>query len=146
MNKTEFLNALKNKLEEELRDPQVSDHVHYYEQYITLEVQKGMTEEDVISALGDPVLLARTILETSNDSTCEKPQDNVYTTEQNRSEGTYRGINFSAGWGCLLAVIAVIIMLIVFLWLVGAIVGAVLPIIMPVVLVLFVLTLIKKRK
>lgn len=145
MNKTEFLEALKGKLQEELSDVQVNGHIRYYEQYIQQEVQNGISEAEVISSLGDPVLLARTILETSGDSTSGYTQGDLYS-EDNQNKETFRGVKLTSGWGCLLAAASVIVVLCVVLWLVGVIVSAVLPVVMPIILILFIITLFRKKR
>lgn len=145
MNKSEFLDALKNKLQEELSEPQVNDHLCYYEQYILQEIQSGKSEDDVIASLGDPLLLARTILETPQSSTSRGSHSGVYT-ESSQEEPNYSRANVSSGWGCLVAVIAVVLLVSLILWLVGVIVGTVLPVLMPVILILFIYALVKRRQ
>ncbi len=63
MTKEEFLNGLRTALTGEIPDNEVYTNIRFYEDYIR---DKCRTEEefDVISQLGDPRLIAKTIIET----------------------------------------------------------------------------------
>ncbi len=65
MNKQEFLEKLRLSLGGKLSGSQVAENVNYYEEYINTEIRKGKSEEEVLEELGDPRLIARTIVETS---------------------------------------------------------------------------------
>ncbi|MCM1189578.1 MAG: DUF1700 domain-containing protein [bacterium] len=64
MEKQEFLEKLRMALNGRLASDVVSDTVSYYEDYINTEVRMGREEEEVMNSLGDPRLIARTIVET----------------------------------------------------------------------------------
>lgn len=42
----------------------VAAHVQYYRNYIEEEQRKGRSEDDILNELGDPHLIARTLLDT----------------------------------------------------------------------------------
>ena len=65
MSRTEFLHALQGRLAETLPREKVEENVRYYDSYIIEEMRKGKTEEEVIKELGDPLLIAKTIMDTS---------------------------------------------------------------------------------
>ena len=62
MTKTEFLNGLQRALNGRLDSAQVHKHVTYYQEYIEIQVRKGLNEEQVVEALGTPELIAKSIL------------------------------------------------------------------------------------
>ena len=64
MNKLQFLEILGQKLSEELPRSQVISNLQYYESYIDGAVQAGKSEKEVLEELGDPHLIARTIMDT----------------------------------------------------------------------------------
>lgn len=64
MEKQEFLDKLRLALNGKVAPETVADTVNYYEEYINTEVRMGRSEEDVMTSLGDPRLIARTIVET----------------------------------------------------------------------------------
>ncbi|MFR8547353.1 MAG: DUF1700 domain-containing protein [Lachnospiraceae bacterium] len=63
MTKNEFLDALGRMLNRELSEEEVRSNVNYYANYIEQQVRGGKTEEQVLLELGDPRLIARTILQ-----------------------------------------------------------------------------------
>lgn len=65
MNKQEFTDKLQEALNGNVSAGVVRENVAYYEDYISTEVRKGKTEREVLQALGDPRLIARTIMETN---------------------------------------------------------------------------------
>ena len=77
MNKKEFLDTLYNQLYGQMTEGAIAAHVQYYRNYIDDAVNQGRTEEEVLNELGDPRLIARTLLDT--DSTAS---GNLQTTER----------------------------------------------------------------
>lgn len=65
MNKEEFITRLQHSLAGGLSASQVAEHVRYYREYIDSEIHKGRTEAEVLAQLGEPRLLARSIIEAS---------------------------------------------------------------------------------
>ena len=88
MTKQEFLEGLRERLLEEGADVLVPENLNYYDSYIEEEKQKGRTEEDVLAELGNPVLIARSILEAAGYEVDGIPDegpgryDNARTTEE----------------------------------------------------------------
>lgn len=68
MTKKEFLNGLWRALAGKMESEEVQKHVDYYQEYIEIQVRKGMTEEQVIEELGTPSLIAKSILTATGDS------------------------------------------------------------------------------
>ncbi len=65
MNREEFLRGLENALSGNVPPSVVRDNLRYYDDYIRSERQKGRSESDIMDELGDPRLIARTILDTT---------------------------------------------------------------------------------
>ena len=65
MTKQEFMEKLRLALTGKVPGNVVTENLQYYEDYINTEIRKGKSEEEVLSALGDPRLIARTIITTS---------------------------------------------------------------------------------
>ena len=64
MTEREFLEALKQALEQDLDEQAVRDNVNYYAQYIHEELQKGRSKQQVLDELGDPWVIARSIIDS----------------------------------------------------------------------------------
>lgn len=68
MGKQEFLEILRLALSGRVSAEIVADNIRYYEDYINIEIRKGRSEEEILAQLGDPRLLARTIIQTNGGS------------------------------------------------------------------------------
>lgn len=84
MNKEEFLQGLQTALSGNIPPAGVRDNLAYYSDYIRTELGKGRSEEDVMGELGDPRLIARTIIDTT-------PGGGEETFEEYHSRGFYGG-------------------------------------------------------
>lgn len=65
MNKKQFLNELREELSYELPEGLVRSNTEYYSSYIDEEVRKGRSMDEVLTDLGDPRLIARTIVDAA---------------------------------------------------------------------------------
>ena len=65
MNKREFLNKLNEFLSYELPASMVREKLSFYSDYIDREVSSGKSITEVIDGLGDPQLIARTIIDAA---------------------------------------------------------------------------------
>lgn len=80
MNKEEFLRRLRQALAGDVPPGVIEENIRYYDSYISGEVRKGQSEEEVIAAIGDPRLIAKTIEETT-----EGAGEGSYTDADERS-------------------------------------------------------------
>ncbi len=145
MNRTEFIDRLQRALAGTLDSSQVAENVRYYQDYINGEVQKGKTEEEVIASLGEPRLLAKSIIEaskrTGGGETVHETYDEEYGTVTGDEVQNGKTIKMP-GW--LLTLIVVVVLLLV-IGVVFSVVGVLAPIIIPVLVVILVIRLIQDR-
>lgn len=88
MSKQEFLETLGKALRRELPVQTVEQNLQYYEQYFVQRMQDGMTEVQILEELGDPRLIAKTILNVEQQKSEQgNTADTVYTEE---SDGTFK--------------------------------------------------------
>ena len=88
MSKKEFLDILYNQLSGQIPEGSVAAHVQYYRNYIEDEQQKGRTETDILNDLGDPRLIARTLLDTEVGA--GNPQNrSTYSAIYNEADSDY---------------------------------------------------------
>ncbi len=64
MTKNEFLEKLRAALGNDLSGAVIQDNVKYYKSYIEEEVSRGRSEEEVLEELGDPWVLAQTVIDS----------------------------------------------------------------------------------
>lgn len=100
MSKQEFLETLRRALARELSESEVADNINYYWNYIEQQIAMGKSEEQVLQELGDPRLIARTILQVDEkrdeesfaESTVYEGEDGTYR-EESGYEDVYQGVH-----------------------------------------------------
>ncbi|MBP3476765.1 MAG: DUF1700 domain-containing protein [Lachnospiraceae bacterium] len=97
MNRMEFIEKLQRALAGGLNSNQVTDHVRYYQEYIDMEIRKGKTEAEVLDGLGDPRLLAKSIIEANKRAGASEGTNRTYDEEMAGAGKTYRGGAYSGG-------------------------------------------------
>ena len=65
MDRNEFVSTLRAVLSGEVPAAAVEDNVRYYDSYISQEIAGGKSEREVLESLGDPRLIAKTIIDTN---------------------------------------------------------------------------------
>ena len=155
MEKQEFLEKLQAALNGKVPANVVIEHRNYYEDYINTEVRKGRSQEEGLASLGDPRLIARTIVETSGSQNGyaggSTGRSEGRDSGSGRSQGDYTGhrqegfqgygqgekplrrVNIPA-WAWLVIGILVVVLV---LSVVFSVIAALIPIVLPILLVLF---------
>ena len=64
MSKEEYLRGLEEALKGEVPGSVIRDNLNYYNSYLSQEISKGRTMEDIISEIGEPRIVARTIIDS----------------------------------------------------------------------------------
>lgn len=148
MYRAEFLDILKTQLSGQMHEGKIAAHLRYYEDYIQSKVRNGIPEEEVIAQLGDPRLIAKTLLDTDTG-------EEVYEEGRSYSESDVQGygnqeeknwkkkykLDFSTWYGKLIviaAAAAVIFLLI-------SVLAAVLPFLIVLAVVLYLISRWRKR-
>ena len=120
----------------------------YYRGYIAGERQKGRTEEDIFQELGEPYLIARTILDSYERTNPTVMQHTVAEEETSGSgAGDRAGGNREPGMMKKIINLAVFL-LVVFLiiWIGGAVLSVVLKLLLPVLIVVFIISALRRRQ
>lgn len=157
MTRQEFLQELQTALQGQLSQTVISDNIRYYDQYIKGEVGKGNSEESVIEALGNPRLIAKTLIDTTEAygraagpgySSDDMDTENFQQSKPRR--GFRAGYSQEDGWDirfgrlklnswygkCLMAAAAVLLIVAA-----ANVVAFLLPILVPVILILLLCSL-----
>ncbi len=66
MNREEFLEILCTQLEGTLPSNEIAQHLAYYNDFINRKIRQGEPEENVLNELGDPRLIAKTLIDTED--------------------------------------------------------------------------------
>ena len=110
MNKETYIDALERKLWDRLDPDQLRDIISYYRDYFAMEAAKGISEEETIRKLGDPALLAKSIL-AAEGSKGESAESEIEQGMQKQSR-EFRGGKLLV----LLVIIGLVIFLCCIIW------------------------------
>lgn len=152
MEKQEFIEKLKITLNGRVSPSVVMDNVRFYEDYINTEIRKGRNPQEVLDTLGDPRLIAKTIVETNHQDSEDVQEGSFreagYEDKSTSYSGTYgdfgaqgngrRRVMRIPGWAWLIAVILVIVIV---LGAIFSVISFLMPILLPVILVVFLVKL-----
>ena len=154
MTKNEFLQELRQALENDLSGSIVQENVEYYNQYITEEVSKGKSEEEVLSMLGDPWVLARTIIDAqdgTNRAEGGKADRETYTGYNNEQRDTEEEnsqshtFTSSAWWKKLLWTLVIIMIMIGIFAIITGVVRFFAPILVPLLIIMIIVRILGNR-
>ena len=149
MSRREFLEILRGQLSGQMAQGKAAAHVRYYEDYIQSQVRSGRSEAEVLAELGDPRLIARTLIDT--DDGTEVYDESGYAEESYGSDdyaGNTTGktksykLDLSTWYGkAIVIAIAVIIVI-----LLATVLVAVAPFVITFGIVLYLISWLKKRR
>ena len=166
MSREEFLRGLQSALSGEVPPTIVRDNLRYYDDYIRAQMQKGRDEEQVMEELGDPRLIARTIIDTtpgageggfeeyrsfssfgygSSGSEDQTVTDSQTSSGRSAEHGTFRQnmggnihyYDLNKWYWKLLGIVALILIVMLMLMLIGGFLSIVIPL-LPIMLAVMV--------
>ena len=89
MTKQEFLEGLRRSLTGGMSYAEVNEHIHYYSDYIDSRIRMGIPETEVMASLGEPRLIAKTLLGMEDVETVNEE----YVGEEEIKRSDYRYFN-----------------------------------------------------
>jgi len=89
MTKQEFLDGLRRSLAGGLEAQEINEHIRYYSDYIDSQIRMGISEEEIMSSLGEPRLIAKTLLGMENMETVTEE----YVEDESARAANYRYFN-----------------------------------------------------
>lgn len=115
MRKEEFLASLRSHLNGRLSPSEVEEHIRYYENYIETKCRQGESEEQVLQMLGDPRLIARSILDAGKGQNPAHSGGGEYRgSDYNTYENQNMQIHQVPGWLVLVIFICIAIVVLSF--------------------------------
>ena len=149
MNKEEFLYKMKDALDGQVSEIIISDNIDYYKNYINSEMLNGKSEIEVLDMLGDPRLLAKTVIEmqeNDNNENNTKSENNKYNDDNyddyNQEEDDFsKSANNSKIHslfglkGCLISILMLFIVFIILRFLLSVAINFAIPICIIILLV-----------
>lgn len=150
MDRNEFLDILREQLVGNMQEGKAAAHVRYYEDYIQSQVRGGRPEQEVLEELGDPRLIAKTLIDTDGGSVQEdygeyssygESYDSRTDTPEQPEKRWKKVIDLSTWQGKAIVIVGAVIAII----LIVLVIGAVLPFFIVLAIVLYFLSWLKKR-
>lgn len=138
MTKQEFIEKLRSALNGKVPANIITENIQYYEDYINTEIRKGQSEEEVLAALGDPRLIARTIITTSaqaDAASAGEYREYGRASEPGGQERKHMPVWMWLVFGILIVVLifSAVVSLLSFLW----------PILVPMIIIMAVMGVVK---
>ena len=140
MSKEEYIDALERKLWDRLDPDQLRDIISYYRDYFAMEAAKGISEDETIRKLGDPALLAKSIL-TAESSKGEAAEHEIEQDMQKQRRGFQ-----SSKLIVPLVIVAVLVVLCAIIGLIFSVVSALLPFLFVLAFVFLIFSFFKNRQ
>ncbi len=87
MSREEFLEILNIQLQGEIPSNEISQHLAYYHNFIEQKIRQGQSEADILEELGDPRLIAKTLIDTEDVPNVRGyRQDYAYSAEEAKDQ------------------------------------------------------------
>lgn len=147
MTRQEFLQELRLALQGQLSQTAINENVRYYDNYIIEEVRKGSSEEDVVGRLGNPRLIAKTLIDTTDSF--GRAAGGYYSGDYEQAkagkdshmdnfQGTGpRELRLNSWYGKLLLIAVAILIIVV----VANVIAFLLPILVPIIVIFLIYSL-----
>ena len=141
MTKQDFLDRLRMALSGRVSPSLVEENVVYYEDYINTQIRLGKSEAMVMDSLGDPRLIAKTIIttnDTATDQTSYEYQEISAETDFHAKAKRWLSKIHVPGWvwGIMIGALFIGAVSVVF-----SVISFLLPILLPIIIVVFLVKL-----
>ena len=163
MSKEEYLRGLEEALKGEVPGSVIRDNLNYYNSYLSQEISKGRTMEDIISEIGEPRIVARTIIDSCEaagetedgygsyedtgfgDSRYDDSRydDGRYSGSKRQTTGELHYIDLNKWYWKLLAVVIVIAFFTLVLTIIGGLLTLVIPLLPIIGIVILIMWLVQ---
>lgn len=155
MTRSEFLQELRQALENDLSGSVVSENIEFYNQYIIDEVSKGKSEEEVLQMLGDPWIIARTVIDAQNGTDQETVYEaggstyNGYENERGqvrRDDSQVHVFGLNTWWKKLLLILGIIMIVVAVFAIITGVISFLAPILVPILIIMIVIRVLGNRR
>lgn len=148
MNRHEFLKQLEHALEAEMNPAKVRGHVDYYRSYIAEEVKNGKPEKEVMDLLGDPWVIARSIIDSPlNETEDQYTYADYEEAEQEAPFGTPEiKIKKITGWKIAAVCVGIVLILVLVISLLTGLISMLAPVLVPLLVIWIVLRIVENHR
>lgn len=154
MAKKEFLEKLALALAGQVSEMVIEENIRYYDSYISDETAKGKSVHQVLDELGDPRLIARSIIEAHGgvNEMAGVYEDSIQSSRSAQEEEQYSGergfhsFQFNGIWALLLVFTVIFLIFLVIGTVLGGIFLLIRPILIPLLLIWLVYVLFRGQR
>lgn len=148
MNRHEFLKQLESALEAEMSPAKVKGHVEYYRSYIAEELKNGKSEKEVMELLGDPWVIARTIIDSPlNETDSQYAYADYEEPKQESSFGKQEmKLKKMSGWKIAAVCVGIVLILMLVISMITGLISMLAPVLIPLLVIWIVLRIIQNHK
>ena len=139
MTQSKFLHELRRALGGKLPAGEVQENITYYENYSNEEMKKGRSEEEVLTELGDPWILAKTIKDIRGGSGNYKDSGKPSASEKDEKKSGMSPLKKG------MLIIGVIFAVIAVIMVVRGLMRFIMPIAVPLIAVYAIVKIIKSK-
>ncbi len=139
MSRQDFISRLTASLRDRVPAAQVEENARYYEEYIASQVRGGRSEHEVVESLGDPRLIAKSIVQASGGG--GRAEDASYRTCEDGGASAHEAAGprrtfpfFGISWQKLLLAAGVLALVMVLFFTILSLLLPALPILLLVIL------------
>lgn len=149
MTKIEFLDGLRTALSSDVTAQEMQENLSYYSQYIDDEIRKGRTEQEVLDELGDPWIIARTIIDANGGTTAK---ETIYEADNREYEDRQKGqrktnvMLLDTWWKKLLLMICIVGIIFLVFAVITGIISLIAPIVIPALVIIMLVKMLRGRR
>lgn len=148
MSKEEFLERLGQALSGEVSQSIIQENLRYYDSYISNEMKNGTADYLITAEIGDPRLIAKTIIEASigaeeSGSTGYEGSGSAGDRQRARGGRSMYSFDFSKWYWKVIPIVVIFLVVSLVITIVGGIFSLLAPFIVPIFMVAFIYWLIK---
>ena len=149
MTKAEFLEKLRIELSSGVTPQVLQENLNYYGQYIDDEIRKGRTESEVLAELGDPWILAKTIVDAQREESVDVIYDSdgrTYSGNSSTEESSNIHVwSLDSWWKRLVLILAVVAVIVVIFAVISGIVSLIAPVLIPLLVIILLVRMLRRR-
>lgn len=157
MSREEFLRGLEEALANEVPQAVIRDNVDYYASYISQEMAKGRTMAEIVGEIGEPRIVARTIIDSCEESGAaeensgyggyqEMPYGDAKSRPTMSSRTEFHYIDLNKWYWKLLFLVITVLFITLIVNIVGGIVSILFRFAGPILLILLIVHFLKNLK
>ena len=151
MTREDFINELRSALSGEVSQLDLNENINYYEQYFNEQERSGRTTEDILEELGNPRLIARTIIDTNARTTNDADYNQEREEEEDHIHFNVNGQDYhksirNAKLAIWMIIIIVVLVIVAIVAIVANVIGFLAPVLVPLLLIALAIRLITRKQ